>query len=170
MSTGSEAAGHRRWRRSGMAIKKSLSSSAAEPGMIPESKAVVVDVSDRQREGWDDATRGSASWFTLLSGEVTPTNAMSAGIMEIPPNGGALKPHRHTQPEIYFVHEGSGFLTVDGVVTAIAKGMVAFVPGDAEHSLRNDADGVLRIFYVFPTDRFADVVYRFPPAFGDGRG
>jgi hypothetical protein len=40
--------------------------------------------------------------------------------------------------------------------------MAAFIPGDAEHSLRNDSIGLLRIFYVFPTDRFAEVVYRFP--------
>ena len=69
--------------------------------------------------------------------------------------------HRHEQAEIYFVAEGTGLLTVDGVETAIAAGMAAFIPGNAEHSLRNDAISTLKIFYVFPTDRFADVVYRF---------
>jgi len=124
--------------------------------------AVVVGVSQRRREGWDDASRGNASWFTLFSGDVTPTSAMSAGIMEIPPNGGVLEPHRHAQAEIYFVHEGTGLLTVDGEETTISTGMAAFIPGDAEHSLRNNSPAVLRIFYVFPTDRFADVIYRFP--------
>ena len=127
-----------------------------------ESEAVIVGASQRQRESWDDASRGKASWFTLFSGDVTPTNSMSAGIMEIPPNGGVLAPHRHAQAEIYFVHEGTGVLSVDGEATAIATGMAAFIPGDAEHSLRNDSAVVLRIFYVFPTNRFSDVKYRFP--------
>ena len=122
----------------------------------------VASASQRQRESWEDFSRGNASWFTLFSGDVTPTRAMSAGIMEIPPNGGVLKPHRHAQAEIYFVHEGTGVLTVNGEATTIGTGMAAFIPGDAEHSLRNDSPAVLKIFYVFPTDCFADVVYRFP--------
>ncbi len=123
---------------------------------------VVVGASQREREGWNDASRGNASWFTLFSGDVTPTTAMSAGIMEIPANGGVLEPHRHAQAEIYFVHEGTGLLTVDGEETTITTGMAAFIPGEAEHGLRNDSAAVLRIFYVFPTDCFADVIYRFP--------
>jgi mannose-6-phosphate isomerase-like protein (cupin superfamily) len=123
---------------------------------------IVASVADRDREGWEDATRGNASWFTLFSNDTTPTSAMSAGIMEIPPNGGTLQPHRHRQAEIYFVFEGTGLLTIDGIETEVTSGMAAFIPGDAEHSLRNDSTGLLRIFYVFPTDRFAEVVYRFP--------
>ncbi len=124
--------------------------------------AVVVGAAQRQREGWEDSKRGNASWFTLFSADMTPTTAMSAGIMEIPPNGGVLEPHRHAQAEIYFVHEGTGLLTVDGQETTITTGMAAFIPGDAEHSLRNPTPAVLKIFYVFPTDCFADVAYRFP--------
>jgi mannose-6-phosphate isomerase-like protein (cupin superfamily) len=123
---------------------------------------VIASVADRSRESWADATRGSASWFTLFSSDMTPTETMSAGIMEIPPDGGTLKPHRHEQAEIYFFSEGSGLLTIDGTATTMTAGMAAFIPGGAEHSLRNDSASVLRVFYVFPTDRFADVVYRFP--------
>jgi mannose-6-phosphate isomerase-like protein (cupin superfamily) len=130
--------------------------------MSLESAAIVVSPAERQRKSWDNAKRGDASWFTLFSSDVTPTTAMSAGVMEIPPNGGVLKPHRHRQPEIYFVHEGTGALTVNGIATTITTGTAAFIPGDAEHSLRNDSPAVLKIFYVFPTDCFADVVYRFP--------
>jgi mannose-6-phosphate isomerase-like protein (cupin superfamily) len=81
--------------------------------------------------------------------------------MDIPPNGGTLEPHRHAQAEIYFVVEGTGGLTIDGVTTMIGPGMAALIPGDAEHSPRNDSGGVLRIFYVFSTDGFAEVVSRF---------
>jgi oxalate decarboxylase/phosphoglucose isomerase-like protein (cupin superfamily) len=82
--------------------------------------------------------------------------------MEIPPNGGVLKPHRRRQAEIYFVHEGTGSLTVNGVATTISMATAAFIPGDAEHSVRNDSTATLKIFYVFPADCFSDVVYRFP--------
>jgi len=121
----------------------------------------VATCADRQRESFDDPTRGDASWFTLFSGDRTPTATMSAGLMEIPA-GGMLKPHRHLQPEIYFVHEGTGVLDVGGSETGLTAGMAAFIPGDAEHSVRNESTAVLRIFYVFPTDRFSDVEYRFP--------
>jgi mannose-6-phosphate isomerase-like protein (cupin superfamily) len=129
--------------------------------MSTRSTAVIAAASGRQREGWDDPGRGNATWFTLFSSDRTPTTAMSAGLMDIPPNGGGLEPHRHQQAEIYFVHEGTGLLTVDGVETQLTTGMSAFIPGDAEHSLRNHAPSVLKIFYVFPADSFADVIYRF---------
>ncbi len=122
---------------------------------------IIATAADRKREAWQDVARGNVSWFTLFSGDITPTAAMSAGIMEVPPDGGVLEPHRHEQAEIYFVVEGTGILTIDGVAKPIAPGTAAFIPGDAEHSVRNDSSGGLRIFYVFPTDRFADVVYRF---------
>ena len=125
------------------------------------SNAVIASAADGDREGWTDATRGTASWVTLFSSDITPTTAMSAGIMELPPNGGILEPHRHPQAEIYFVSEGEGLLTVDGAETRIASGTAAFIPGNAEHSVRNDATVTLKIFYVFPTDCFAEVIYSF---------
>jgi mannose-6-phosphate isomerase-like protein (cupin superfamily) len=131
--------------------------------MSVKAKAgVIAAAADRGRESWPDAARGNASWFTFFSSDVTPTDSMSAGIMELPPDGGILKPHRHEQAELYFVSEGTGVLTIDSVAATITPGMAAFIPGGAEHSLRNDSASVLRIFYVFPTDCFADVVYRFP--------
>jgi mannose-6-phosphate isomerase-like protein (cupin superfamily) len=129
----------------------------------PNTNAVTIaSTADRDREAWQDATRGNVSWFTLFSGDITPTSAMSAGIMDVPPDGGVLEPHRHEQAEIYFVVEGTGVLTIDGVATTIIPGTAAFIPGDAEHSVRNESTGLLRIFYVFPTDSFAEIVYRFP--------
>lgn len=125
------------------------------------AKGSIVSAAQRQRESWNVAQRGEASWFTFFSGDITDTDAMSAGLMEIEPHGGSLAPHRHTQPEIYYVVEGSGQLTIDGETTRVTAGCAAFIPGDAEHALRNDTPDPLRVFYVFPADRFADVVYRF---------
>ncbi len=123
---------------------------------------MIATTADRRRESFEDLARGDASWFTLFSADLTPTERMSVGLMELEPGGTGLKPHRHEQPEIYHVVAGTGLLTIDGVETIIGQGCTAFIPGDAEHGIRNRGADVLRVFYVFPTDRFADVVYRFP--------
>jgi mannose-6-phosphate isomerase-like protein (cupin superfamily) len=130
--------------------------------MGEQSRAVVTSAEERPREGWDDPVRGKASWFTFFSSDITPTNGMSAGIAEIPPGGGSLNPHRHEPPEIYFIVEGTGILTIDGVEQVVTAGSAVFIPGNAEHGLRNESGLGLKLLYVFPTDRFADVVYRFP--------
>ena len=82
--------------------------------------------------------------------------------MELAPDSVGLKAHRHSQAEIYFIAEGEALVTIDGVETILTAGSAAFIPGDAEHGIRNASDRMLRVFYVFPTDRFDEVVYRFP--------
>jgi mannose-6-phosphate isomerase-like protein (cupin superfamily) len=122
---------------------------------------VAARIGEREREGFPDPARGDCTWFTLFSADITPTNAMSGGVAELAPGGPGLAPHRHAQPEIYYFVGGEGLLTVDGVETLLRAGEAAYIPGDAEHSLRNAGRETLRVFYVFPTDRFSDVVYRF---------
>lgn len=126
-----------------------------------QPQAVITHPRERVRESWQDPARGDVSWFTLFSGDITPTTAMSAGVAEINP-GGSLEPHRHAEPEIYFVVEGSGILTVNGEETPVGAGTAIYIPGDAQHGLRNDTGAQLRLFYVFPIDCFSDVIYRFP--------
>ncbi len=123
---------------------------------------MIVTAADRARESFADPARGDASWRTFFSAEATPTSAMSAGLMELAPGGVGLRPHRHAQAEVYYIVSGSGVVTLDGVDAEARAGMAIFIPGDAEHALRNTGEGVLQVFYVFPTDSFHDVVYRFP--------
>ncbi len=130
--------------------------------MSGQTKAVITRAEDCPREAWDDPVRGSVSWVTLFSSDRTPTDSMTAGIAQIVPGGGSLQLHRHAQAEIYFVIEGTGILTVDGRETTVTGGTAVFIPGDAEHGLRNESGMDLRLFYVFPTGSFGDVVYRFP--------
>ena len=129
--------------------------------MSAKTAPVIANVAGRDHESFENPENGNLTWFTLFSGDRTPTAQMSAGLTEVPPHGGFLKAHRHAQAEIYFVHEGSGVLTIEGVESRLSAGMSAFIPGDAEHSVRNDSAAPLKIFYVFPTDSFVDVVYRF---------
>lgn len=130
--------------------------------MAQDIRPLFVTATERERESWDVPGRGSVSWFTLLSGDITPSDTFSAGIAEFAPGGGDLTPHRHAHPEIYHILSGRGRVTIDGVAREVSAGTTVFIPGDAEHGVVNDADEVLRLFYVFAADRFSDVVYRFP--------
>jgi quercetin dioxygenase-like cupin family protein len=96
-----------------------------------------------------------------MSSDITPTDSMSAGIAELAP-GGELKPHRHDPSEIYFIFEGTGIVRIDGQETTVKAGTTVFIPGNAEHGIRNESGTDLKFFYVFPTGSFADVIYRFP--------
>ncbi|MGC4026368.1 MAG: cupin domain-containing protein [Mesorhizobium sp.] len=127
-------------------------------------KPLVTNAREREREGWDDPERGTVSWYTLVSGDITPTSALSCGIAEFEPRTGILKPHRHDPAELYHILEGRGILTLEGQERVVTAGDTVFIPGNAEHGIRNESDAVLRLFYVFPQDRFSDVVYRFPEA------
>lgn len=50
---------------------------------------------------------------------------------------------------------------MDGIDYVLKAGSTFFVPGNAEHGIRNNSsDKELRWFYVFPTGNFQDVVYR----------
>lgn len=133
--------------------------------MSKSVRPFVTNAGGRERDGWDDpAARGSVAWVTLLSGDTTPTDTFSAGVAEFAPNGGDLKPHRHTHPEIYHILQGTGVVTIDGTPHRLNAGDTVFIPGNAEHGVVNDGDELLRFFYVFAADRFSDVVYRFPDA------
>lgn len=52
-------------------------------------------------------------------------------------------------------------VVIDGTEYVVSKGTVVFIPGDAEHGVRNDGGEPLVWFYVFPTAGFGDVIYRF---------
>lgn len=129
---------------------------------MSKSQAVITRAEERPREEWDDPVRGSVAFHTLLSSDITPTDSMCAGIAEVVPGGGAKQLHRHAEPEIYYILEGTGILTIDQVETVVTAGATIFIPGDAEHGLRNESPANVRLFYVFPVGRFGDVVYRFP--------
>ncbi len=130
--------------------------------MTRTDEPVITRRDDCPREDWNDPLRGRLSFFTLFDSAYTPTAGLTAGIAELGPDGGG-PPHRHAQPEIYYLLEGSGLLTVDGKDMTFAAGQTAFIPGHAWHCLRNTSDTVLRLFYVFPADSLADVVYEYAP-------
>jgi mannose-6-phosphate isomerase-like protein (cupin superfamily) len=127
-------------------------------------KAVVVDAdytSQTQPESFSDKSRGDVTWHTLLSAPRTASQDMSAGIASCPANTGYLAHHRHMQSEIYYIISGKGEVTVDGKVHIVTGGSTVFIPGDAEHGIKNTGEQELKWFYVFPTASFGDIEYKF---------
>ena len=117
-------------------------------------------------DGWAEPEgRGVVGWQTLISGDITPTEALTAGIAVFEP-GGFLALHRHEPAEMYFILEGTGIVTLDGVDNLVKPGDCVFIPPMAEHGVRNLEVGALRFLYVFPTNSFADVAYQFSQAKG----
>jgi mannose-6-phosphate isomerase-like protein (cupin superfamily) len=120
----------------------------------------VLHESDAPLDGWDDPLRGRIRWRTLFSKGGTPTDGITCGVADLGP-GDWLGLHRHAPPEIYYVLSGAGVVTLNGVETAVKAGSAVFIPGMAEHGVRQTGMAVLRFFYGFPVDSFDNVEYLF---------
>ena len=128
-----------------------------------DCEPVVVDESARDWQTWPEeevAQRGLVYWKTLVSGDVTHSEALTMGIAKIPP-AGALHEHRHRQAEIYLVLEGTGSVRVDGKARPVGAGSAVFIPANAVHSCENTGASDLRFAYVFPASSFEEVEYVF---------
>jgi mannose-6-phosphate isomerase-like protein (cupin superfamily) len=124
---------------------------------------IVVDEANAPRDGWDDSVRGRIRWRTLFSRGLTPSEGMTCGVAELGP-GDWLGLHRHAPPEIYHVFAGAGVVSLDGREIAVKAGAAVFIPGMAEHGIRQTGSEVLRLFYAFPVDSFDSVEYLFSGA------
>jgi mannose-6-phosphate isomerase-like protein (cupin superfamily) len=131
--------------------------------VIRKQLGFVVHEEECAVEGADDGPFGSLRWRTLVSGDRTPSDSLTVGVAELEPGeSGPFTPHRHAQPEVYYILSGTGSVVVAGVVHPVRPGSTVFIPGDTEHGARNTGDELLRLLYVFPADAFSDVEYEFP--------
>jgi mannose-6-phosphate isomerase-like protein (cupin superfamily) len=130
--------------------------------VVLKSEPTVVHESDCPEERWSDGERVGVRWRTLLSGDRTPTSSLTVGVAEIPPGDAPVRPHHHEPVEAYYILEGEGFVEVAGREHAVRAGSAVFIPGNAEHVVRNTGSVALRLLYVFPVDAFDQVEYRFP--------
>ncbi len=122
---------------------------------------VVVSEDERGWEAWQDAAGLDIVFYkTLISRDLTRSEAMTAGMARIPP-GAALEAHRHRQAEVYLVLAGEGSVRVGTGVRPVRAGSAVFVPGDAVHSCENTGASDLRLAYVLEADSFEDVEYIF---------
>ncbi|EUC30780.1 hypothetical protein COCCADRAFT_103016 [Bipolaris zeicola 26-R-13] len=139
-------------------------------GEVKPNKPIVLNADDiistASERFPDPSAGGDVTWRTLISTPKTRTNTFTVGIATCAPGvsagcQGQLKPHRHKQAEIYHVTSGKGIVTIDGNEYEVGKGSVVWIPGDAEHGVRNTGGEDLIWLYAFATDGFDDVVYRF---------
>jgi len=122
-----------------------------------------LDEKDAPQDGWDDPVRGRLRWRTLFSKGMTPTAGMTCGVTELGP-GDWLGLHRHAPAEVYYVVAGAGLMSLEGREIAVKAGSAVFIPGMAEHGIRQTGSGILRLFYAFPVDSFDGVEYLFSAA------
>lgn len=120
---------------------------------------LVLQENDRPVEGWDD-DRGRLTWRPLFSADSTPTERLVTGVAELG-EGGFLALHRHDQTETYYVTAGEGVVSLEGAEHPVRPGSTVFIPGSAEHGIRNTGTARLRFFYVLAADDFTDVEYVF---------
>ena len=138
------------------AVRASTTVGAAAAEIVP----AVVHEADTERETWDDPVRGRIGFRTFVGGAGTATRSLTTGVADLEP-GGWLGLHRHRPAEVYYVLEGSGVVSLDGVGRSVGAGTSVYIPGDAEHGIRNSGEGTLRVAYTLAADCFADVDYRF---------
>ena len=128
-----------------------------------DREPIVVQESAREWETWPDedvTERGLVYWKTLVSGDLTQSEALTMGIAKIPPSK-ALHEHRHRQAEIYLVLEGTGLVRIDGKTRPVGEGSAVFIPGNSAHSCENTGASEMRVAYVFAANSFAEIEYIF---------
>lgn len=119
-----------------------------------------IDADTLQDERWEDPSRGTIRFRTLISAPDTPTDSLVCGIAMMSA-GDTFVLHSHAHAEVYYGLEGEGEVTIDGQQHRLAPGVALFIPGGAIHGVPH-AKGHLKWFYTFAADSFADVQYEFP--------
>lgn len=124
---------------------------------------IIRQLQDQPWDAWpteQQAERGALRWRDLFAGNPEDGANVTLGIATLR-CGETLEPHRHSEPETYYTLAGRGIVTIDGVAHTVTPGTAIFIPGDAEHAIRNDHDETLEILYVFAVRDFNQVIYRF---------
>ncbi|MBU9698506.1 cupin domain-containing protein [Rhodobacteraceae bacterium HSP-20] len=121
--------------------------------------ATAVDQSTLPDECWDDPTRGSIRFRTLISAPRTDSDEITCGIA-IMAAGDTFPLHSHPQAEVYFGLDGEGEVLVDGIPHRLAPGVALYIPGGAVHGVPR-AKAPLRWFYTFAATSFSDIEYTF---------
>lgn len=132
---------------------------------MPRARPFVIHEEECELEQWGDAADARVRWRTLLSADRTPTGSLTVGVAELPPGTSEdFRPHRHEQPEAYYILAGEGIVTISGVEYPVRPGTAVFIPGNVLHGAINTGTELLRLLYVFPAASFDEVRYEFPEA------
>jgi quercetin dioxygenase-like cupin family protein len=118
-----------------------------------------VDASALTDERWDDPSRGTIRFRTLVSAPGTDSDAIVCGVAMLD-EGDTFPLHSHPQAEVYFGLEGAGEVMIDGQAYSLSPGIALYIPGGAVHGVPL-AKAPLKWFYTFAADSFSDIDYRF---------
>jgi mannose-6-phosphate isomerase-like protein (cupin superfamily) len=110
----------------------------------------------------DHAEFADVAWWTLVSGDRTPSAHLTAGVCEIAAGADGLELHRHAPAEVYHFLSGSAEVTIGEELHPAATGTTMYIPGNTWHAIRPIGDQPVRLFYCFPTDAFSPIVYEYP--------
>ena len=127
--------------------------------------AIHRQLADQAWDTWPEEQRaecGTVYWKSLLGSDLGDASNTLMGVVRVR-KGEVLRPHRHSEPETYFVLSGKGLVGLDGETIAVTPGTTLYIPGDALHSIDNPHDEELLILYTFAVDGWDKVVYRFEP-------
>ncbi len=122
---------------------------------------VITSVAERPREGENGSSSGDFTWFALFDSKFTPTEGLTVGIAELEP-GNASRAHWHSHPELYYFLSGHGVMEIDHKPHSVKPGTTVYVPGDALHTVKNEAGETMKILYAFAANSLSEVEYKFP--------
>ena len=122
-----------------------------------------VDEANAPRDGWDDPVRGRIRWRTLFSRGLTPSEGMTCGVAELRAGRLARSASARAAGNLLCVRRRRG-REPRREGDRGQGGRAVFIPGMAEHGIRQTGSGVLRLFYAFPVDSFDSVEYLFSGA------
>ena len=88
--------------------------------------------------------------------------------VEMEAGGGPPVLHRHPSLELYRVEQGELTLYLGDERIPVAAGEVAFIPGGAEHTIRNESSSPARAFVVLSPGGELEAFARAVAAFGEG--
>ena len=120
------------------------------------AKTIIVKESECD---WEFDSKFPGLQFKLLIDSTKIDNhGLSIGSVELVP-GGELPLHHHSPQEIYIIRKGKGLLLGKKETQEVFPETSIYIPKNEKHGLRNIGDENLLIYWIFPTDCWADVKY-----------
>lgn len=95
-----------------------------------------------------DAVSGVTGRIAIGRADGAPNFCMR--VFEISP-GGHTPEHAHEWEHEIFFHSGEGAIVCDGNSTAVSEGVIAFVPGNRVHQIRNTGSRMLVFACLVPS-------------------
>ena len=109
----------------------------------------------------DHAARPNLQWCHLVDQTEHDSKGLSMGQLKVPV-GHFLAPHRHAQQEIYYILKGRAqLLCVEETEKNLNPGDTVYIPQNALHGLKNVGNAPFELLWIFPTDSWSEIDYRY---------